>query len=59
MDPDEKSDSTTPHWQEGERADWRPLAGAQCGLATAGPIHGSPGTEIPGIGTEIGVFVHV
>ena len=22
-------------------------------------IHGSPGTEIPGIGTKIGVFVHV
>ena len=22
-------------------------------------IHGSPGTEIPGIGTEIGVFGHV
>ena len=37
MDPNEKSDSTTPHWKEGERADWRPVAGAQCGLATAGP----------------------
>ena len=30
-----------------------------CNVQSVIGIHGSPGTEIPGIGTEIGVFGHV